>query len=114
MINWQSGSPAEDGCSFRDNCSEAVVSFLILKEIKLRSDKILKILLTVFSGFHQSKQLGGISVSVDSHLWMADTQNVKAIDQWIGQIDAMKALKPEQVIRLILQNNLVSSISGFC
>lgn len=41
---------------------------------------------------------GGISVSVDSHLWMADTQNVKAIDQWIGQIDAMKALKPEQVI----------------
>ncbi|MGN7866643.1 MoaF-related domain-containing protein [Chryseobacterium sp. 22458] len=41
---------------------------------------------------------GGISVSVDSHLWMADTQNVKAIDQWIGQIDAMKALKPEKVI----------------
>jgi hypothetical protein len=37
---------------------------------------------------------------------MADTQNVKAIDQWIGQIEAMKALKPEQVIRLILQNNL--------
>jgi hypothetical protein len=34
---------------------------------------------------------GGISVSVGSHLWMADTQNVKAIDQWIGQIDAMKA-----------------------
>lgn len=41
---------------------------------------------------------GGISVSVGSHLWMADTQNVKAIDQWIAQIDAMKALKPEQVI----------------
>jgi len=29
---------------------------------------------------------------------MADTQNIKAIDQWIGQIDAMKALKPEQVV----------------
>lgn len=41
---------------------------------------------------------GGISVSVDSHLWMADTQNVKAIEQWIGQIDAMKALNPEQVV----------------
>jgi glyoxylase-like metal-dependent hydrolase (beta-lactamase superfamily II) len=41
---------------------------------------------------------GGISVSVDSHIWMADTQNIKAIDQWIGQIDAMKALKPEQVV----------------
>ncbi|WP_241486068.1 MoaF-related domain-containing protein [Chryseobacterium angstadtii] len=41
---------------------------------------------------------GGISVSVDSHIWMADTQNVKAIDQWIGQIDAMKALHPEQVV----------------
>lgn len=41
---------------------------------------------------------GGISVSVDSHLWMADTQNVKAIEQWIGQIDAMKSLKPGQVV----------------
>ncbi|WP_253297265.1 MBL fold metallo-hydrolase [Chryseobacterium sp. PCH239] len=41
---------------------------------------------------------GGISVSVGSHLWMADTQNVKAVDQWIGQIDAMKGLKPEKVI----------------
>ncbi|NIF07167.1 MBL fold metallo-hydrolase [Chryseobacterium sp. Tr-659] len=41
---------------------------------------------------------GGISVSVGSHLWMADTQNIKAIDQWIGQIDAMKALSPKQVI----------------
>lgn len=41
---------------------------------------------------------GGISVSTGSHLWMADTQNLKAIDQWIGQIDAMKSLKPLQVI----------------
>lgn len=41
---------------------------------------------------------GGISVSVDSHIWMADTQNIKAIDQWIAQIDAMKALQPEQVV----------------
>ncbi|AYM99996.1 MBL fold metallo-hydrolase [Chryseobacterium sp. 3008163] len=42
--------------------------------------------------------VGGISVSVDSHLWMADTQNQKAIDQWIGQIDAMKALNATQVV----------------
>ncbi|WP_080778128.1 MBL fold metallo-hydrolase [Chryseobacterium phocaeense] len=41
---------------------------------------------------------GGISVSADSHVWMADTQNMRAIDQWIAQIDAMKALKPEQVV----------------
>lgn len=41
--------------------------------------------------------VGGISVSVDSHLWMADTQNKEAIDQWIWQIDAMKALNPTQV-----------------
>ncbi|UKB84782.1 MBL fold metallo-hydrolase [Chryseobacterium sp. MEBOG06] len=41
---------------------------------------------------------GGISVSTDSHLWMADTQNIKAIDQWIGQIDAMKSLSPQQVV----------------
>ena len=42
--------------------------------------------------------VGGISVSTDSHLWMADTQNLKAIDQWIGQIEIMKSLKPEQVV----------------
>lgn len=42
--------------------------------------------------------VGGISVSVDSHLWMADTQNQKSIDEWIGQIDAMKALNPTQVV----------------
>ncbi|ASK31973.1 MBL fold hydrolase [Chryseobacterium sp. T16E-39] len=42
--------------------------------------------------------VGGISVSVDSHIWMADTQNKEAIDKWIGQIDAMKALQPQQVV----------------
>jgi glyoxylase-like metal-dependent hydrolase (beta-lactamase superfamily II) len=42
--------------------------------------------------------VGGISVSVDSHLWMADTKDKKAIDKWISQIDAMKALHPTQVI----------------
>ncbi|REC48503.1 MBL fold metallo-hydrolase [Chryseobacterium pennipullorum] len=41
---------------------------------------------------------GGISVSTGSHIWLADTQNLKAIDQWIGQIEVMKSLKPEQVI----------------
>lgn len=41
---------------------------------------------------------GGISVSVDSHIWMADMQNMRAVDQWIAQIDAMKALKPRQVV----------------
>jgi glyoxylase-like metal-dependent hydrolase (beta-lactamase superfamily II) len=41
---------------------------------------------------------GGISVSTGSHVWMADTQNSKAVDQWIARIDAMKALKPEQVV----------------
>lgn len=42
--------------------------------------------------------VGGISVSVDSHLWMADTQTQKAIDEWIWQIDSMKALNPTQVV----------------
>lgn len=42
--------------------------------------------------------VGGISVTVESHIWMADTQNKEAIDQWIGQIDAMKALNPQQVV----------------
>ncbi|WP_418122530.1 MoaF-related domain-containing protein [Chryseobacterium sp. PTM-20240506] len=42
--------------------------------------------------------VGGISVSVDSHIWMADTQSNEAIDKWIAQIDAMKALQPQQVV----------------
>lgn len=42
--------------------------------------------------------VGGISVSTDSHLWMADTQNERAIGQWIGQINDMKALQPKQVV----------------
>jgi glyoxylase-like metal-dependent hydrolase (beta-lactamase superfamily II) len=42
--------------------------------------------------------VGGISVSIGSHIWMADTKNKEALDQWIGQIDAMKSLKPEQVV----------------
>ncbi|KFF11796.1 metallo-beta-lactamase [Chryseobacterium soli] len=42
--------------------------------------------------------VGGISVSVDSHLWMADTKDKEAINKWIAQIDAMKALHPTQVI----------------
>ncbi|WP_312395090.1 MBL fold metallo-hydrolase [Chryseobacterium sp.] len=42
--------------------------------------------------------LGGISVTVESHIWMADTQNKAAIDQWIAKIDAMKELNPQQVV----------------
>ncbi|MCS3529954.1 MBL fold metallo-hydrolase [Chryseobacterium sp. JUb7] len=42
--------------------------------------------------------VGGISVTVDSYIWMADTQNKEAIDQWIRQINAMKALHPVQVV----------------
>lgn len=41
---------------------------------------------------------GGISVSTGAHVWMADTQDLKAVDHWISVIDAMKALEPEQVV----------------
>lgn len=42
--------------------------------------------------------LGGISVSYASHLWMADTDGAQGIDQWLKQIDKIKALNPEKVI----------------
>ncbi|GGF08458.1 Glyoxylase, beta-lactamase superfamily II [Chishuiella changwenlii] len=42
--------------------------------------------------------LGGISVSEGAHIWMADTQTKTALNQWIQQIDNMKALKPSVVI----------------
>ncbi|MEI7487994.1 MAG: MBL fold metallo-hydrolase [Chryseobacterium sp.] len=62
--------------------------------------------------------VGGISVSVDSHLWMADTQNQKAIDEWIGQIDAMKALNPTQVVpshfaKLTLSPNSLDFVKNY-
>ncbi|MCW1963964.1 MBL fold metallo-hydrolase [Chryseobacterium viscerum] len=42
--------------------------------------------------------VGGISVFTDSHLWLADTKNEKAIDLWIDQINEMKSLQPKQVV----------------
>ncbi|WP_461094699.1 MBL fold metallo-hydrolase [Spirosoma gilvum] len=43
--------------------------------------------------------IGGISVNLEgSHIWMADTNNVAAIDAWIAQLDKMKSLHPEKVI----------------
>ncbi len=42
--------------------------------------------------------LGGVSVSIGSHIWMADTQSPAAISKWIREIDDMKALKPLRVI----------------
>ncbi|MET3538812.1 MBL fold metallo-hydrolase [Chryseobacterium limigenitum] len=62
--------------------------------------------------------VGGISVSVDSHLWMADTQNQKAIDEWIEQIDAMKALNPTQVVpshfaKLTLSPNSLDFVKNY-
>lgn len=42
--------------------------------------------------------LGGIPVSEEGHLWMADTSTVENIDRWIKVIDDMQSLKPEKVI----------------
>ena len=42
--------------------------------------------------------LGGISVSYDSHLWMADTDGAEGIDKWVKQIEKIKSLNPEKVI----------------
>jgi len=42
--------------------------------------------------------LGGIAVSVGSHLWMADSQKACDIDKWIKQIKDMKSLTPNAVI----------------
>jgi glyoxylase-like metal-dependent hydrolase (beta-lactamase superfamily II) len=43
--------------------------------------------------------LGGILVNTEgSHIWMADTKNVAAIDAWIAQLDKLKSLHPVKVI----------------
>lgn len=42
--------------------------------------------------------VGGISVSIGAHLWMADTKDNAAIEQWIAQIEKMKSLHPESVV----------------
>lgn len=42
--------------------------------------------------------VGGISVSIGAHLWMADTKDNAAIEQWIAQIEKMKSLHPERVV----------------
>ncbi len=43
--------------------------------------------------------LGGISVNIaGSHIWMADTKNVAAIEAWIAQLEKLKSLQPVKVI----------------
>ena len=43
--------------------------------------------------------VGGISVNIEgSHIWMADTKNITAIDAWITQLDRLQSLHPEKVI----------------
>lgn len=42
--------------------------------------------------------LGGISVSYDAHLWMADTDGVTGINQWTKQIEKIQSLNPVKVI----------------
>lgn len=42
--------------------------------------------------------LGGISVSQGTHVWIADTQTPKALENWIKLIRNMKALNPRTVI----------------
>lgn len=36
--------------------------------------------------------LGGIPVATGAHLWMADTQTLKAVDKWVARLDDMAAL----------------------
>jgi glyoxylase-like metal-dependent hydrolase (beta-lactamase superfamily II) len=42
--------------------------------------------------------VGGISVADEGHLWMADTQGDKGLEQWQNVISAMKRLNPTTVI----------------
>lgn len=42
--------------------------------------------------------VGGISISVGAHLWMADTQGIEGIDTWIATLELMQSLAPAQII----------------
>lgn len=58
--------------------------------------------------------LGGVSVSTDGHLWMADVSTVQGIDLWIGRIEDMQSLKPEKVIPgHYIENDMSPSVLDF-
>lgn len=42
--------------------------------------------------------VGGVAVSANIHVWMADTQTVQSRRDWIKTLDAITALKPTTVI----------------
>lgn len=42
--------------------------------------------------------VGGIPVSANIHVWMADTQTEQSRRDWLGTLDAITALKPKTVI----------------
>ncbi len=43
--------------------------------------------------------VGGISMNIEgSHIWMADTKTVAAIDAWMAQLDKLQSLHPKKVI----------------
>lgn len=58
--------------------------------------------------------LGGIPISTDGHLWMADTSTVQGIDFWINRIEDMQSLKPEKVIPgHYIKNDMSPSVLNF-
>ena len=42
--------------------------------------------------------VGGIPVSANIHVWMADTQTVQSRRAWLGTLDAIDALQPSRVV----------------
>lgn len=54
--------------------------------------------------------VGGIPVSANIHVWLADTQTEQSRRDWLGTLDAITALKPTKVVPGHYLNNADGSV----
>ncbi|SDI02914.1 Glyoxylase, beta-lactamase superfamily II [Pseudomonas flavescens] len=98
------GKLAHWGPILKDNAPEALLVPQALSEPKLTVDgQVLEIRgpepKRTFVWIPALKTVvGGIPVSANIHVWLADTQTEQSRRDWLGTLDAIAALKPHKVV----------------
>lgn len=98
------GKLAHWGPIMEDNAPKALLVPQALSELTLKVDgQVLEVRgpepARTFVWIPSLKTVvGGIPVSANIHVWMADTQTEQSRRDWLGTLDAITALKPKTVI----------------
>lgn len=110
------GKLAHWGPIMEGNAPKALVVPQVLSEPKLKVDgQVLEIRgpepTRTFVWIPSLKTVvGGIPVSANIHVWIADTQTLQSRRDWLGTLDAVAALKPLKVVPGHYLNNADGSL----